>query len=180
MSGSEDFRSLLIGLAVFLAASALRDAFAGRSPRVSGRFAGEIGPNARFVMTICAAGLAVAVGAFWTTFTTHAGPAVAVVGALSLVGAMIAASSMHPDWTIRWTQQGVEGPAALVPFPTGSDRAEFTWDSITHTGRDIWGNHFVQNAAGARIRWNATYGDHAQLMAAVEHNCPHLFHAAHA
>lgn len=180
MTGSEEFSSLMVGTALLLVAFVLRDVFAGRTPRLCGRFGGEIAVNARLVLAVCAGGLALGGFAFWTTFTTHAGPAVAILGALSLVGAMVAACSLHPDWTIRWTRHGLEGPAALVPFPTGAERAAFTWDSITHAGRDIWGNHFVQNAAGERIRWNAAYAGHAQLMAAVAHNCPHLAGAAHA
>jgi hypothetical protein len=179
MPGSGDLRVLLIGLAVVFAVTLLRDACALRAPRASGRFAGEIGPSARLVLLTCAGGLGMAAAAFWTTYTTHAGPAVAVIGALSLVGAMIAACNIHPDRTIRWTVQGVEGPATSVPFPTGSERVEFAWESVTRTGRDALG-FYVQNASGTRIRWNASYGGHAQLMAAVEHNCAHLFPVAHA
>ncbi len=70
-----------------------------------------------------------------------------VLGALSLVGHG-RACSLHPDWAIRWTQQGLEGPSSSVPFPTGSDRASFTWDSITQTGR----GHSGQLLCPERIR----------------------------
>jgi hypothetical protein len=175
MPDPQVLQALAVALATAAIATAVYRRLVPHAPRIIGRYSGETAPRPAVVLTLCLAGLAVAAAAFWTTFTSPQAFSAPVVGAAAAVLALAAACTLHPDWMIRWSPEGIEGPVSPLPYPGAPDRASFAWDSITATGRDAAGGFFVQHWDGTRIRWGLTYGDHSHLMAAVARNCPHLF-----
>lgn len=98
-----------------------------------------------------------------------------VLAFISLVAVPVMATAFSSAYDISWSTQGITGPTTRRHPPFAPERQEIAFDDIVAAGRDKWGNYYVQDEGGNRIRWNWFYNGYPELMHFVEDVCPHLF-----
>lgn len=133
---------------------------------------GRIAPSRPLVLVTALAALGLAALIAWQA----AGDAgkLGLAAAVAVLGG-IAISALLPGYEVEWTHDGLEGPSAQLPPPFGPKRDFLQWRDLREVGQDGWGNWYVADGQGHRIRWNWSYAGHGHLMARVETMCPELF-----
>ncbi len=98
-----------------------------------------------------------------------------LVAFCSLVAVPVLATAFSSTYDISWNTHAITGPTTHRQPPFAPERHEIQFDSIVAAGKDKWGNFYVEDADGKRIRWNWFYNGYPELMYFVEDICPHLF-----
>ncbi len=94
---------------------------------------------------------------------------------VSLVAVPVMVTAFSATYDISWDMNAITGPTTLRHPPFNPKRMEMPFDAIVAAGQDRWGNYFVEDDDGNRIRWNWFYNGYPELMHFVEDLCPHLF-----
>lgn len=97
------------------------------------------------------------------------------VAICSLIAVPVMATAFSSAYDITWTTQTLTGPTHRRRPTLKPKRREVRFDDLVSAGIDGWGNYYVEDAAGTRIRWNWFYNGYPELMHFVEDVCPHLF-----
>lgn len=97
------------------------------------------------------------------------------VALCSLIAVPIMATAFSSAYDITWTTRTLTGPTHRRRPTLTPQRREVRFDDLVAAGIDGWGNYYVEDAAGTRIRWNWFYSGYPELMHFVEDVCPHLF-----
>ncbi len=101
---------------------------------------------------------------------------VAILVAVScIVSIPIMATAFSSTYDISWDTRQISGPATRWYSPFGTERQDILFENLVKAGRDNWGNYFVEDIDGTRIRWNWFYNGYPELMYFIEDICPHLF-----
>lgn len=158
-----------------LAVSILRRILAGAAKSAVGDGEGCILPSRSVLFGASALGFALSGAAFQSALLAPHGQSEVLLGLLCLALALGAASALLPGYEVTWSDRGIEGPSQLWFPPFGPSRRFIDWNAIDYVGQDAWGNWFVADAGGNRIRWNFLYAGHGHLMAEVGRVCPDLF-----
>lgn len=171
---------VIIAFAVFIGLMAVIRHVMTRQPVVETDPEGETGhiaPNRALLAVICLIGVMLGGAALLMFFKGLGGLPLLVVGlaALAMTGMMVTA--FFPFYDILWDEDGIEGPALLLPPPFGPRRHKIFWEEI-EVAQNGNGRHWsLEDAKGNRIVWSFIYFGYPALMTRVEEECPWLFPA---
>lgn len=113
-------------------------------------------------------------GVFYHMVIAHSFSAI-LIAFISLVSVPVMATAFSPHYDISWDTKRIIGPGTIKHPPFGHERKEIPIENIVAAGKDNWGNYFVEDIDGTRIRWNWLYSGYPELMNFIEDVCPYLF-----
>lgn len=143
----------------------------GQSTATSGRV--RLSRLFIIVATLVPAALGL-VGLFFALLP-YASPPSQLLAVVFLPIALFVASYLSPIWEIQWDETGLTGPGNYMVPPFGPRRSLMRFDQITFAGSDTLGGFYVEDANGARIRWNGLHTGAPALMDHIMRVRPDLF-----
>lgn len=171
---------ILIAIAVVIGLAAVLRLVMKRRPAIETATEGETGhiaPDRALLTVICLVGVALAGAALVAFFRGTAGLPVLVVAATALVMTGLMLAAFFPFYDILWNEDGIEGPAFVLPPPFGPKRSKMFWEDIDRVTQEH-GRHWVlEDRHGNRIMWSFIYKGRPALMARIADECPWLFAA---
>jgi len=171
----------LIGAAVVailtpLAVGFLGGAIGRAEPDASDKLSGAIVPELVSALLTVMFGLLCSFTGLWALIS--GGGALKVAGVWGLALRLPIALFMSPSLTklhvLRWSEQGVDGPASLFGPTLGLRRTFLRWSDITGFGQTSTGYWYLETAAGERVYWSYLYKGHRTFAQAIDARRPDL------
>jgi hypothetical protein len=99
------------------------------------------------------------------------GVSVIVLG-VAIAGLM--APSLMSIHAVKWSDDGVEGPAMSIGPMLGFTRTTIAWPDIRRTGKTLTGYWFIEDGNRRRVYWHYLYRGHERFAVALECRCSGL------